>query len=177
MIIPYIFWYVYIFSALLYLGLTSKDDFFKLSVFIFTGMTLCFILYMIFPNGQNLRPKVFENDLFSRLIRYIYIVDTPTNSAPSIHVLNAIAVHIAVIRCKRLKNNKLITLGSTAVMTLIIASTVMIKQHSILDVCFGIGLSMILYSFVYNIQVLKSLQSSKLTLTHHAKKLPSFFEK
>jgi membrane-associated phospholipid phosphatase len=177
MIIPYLFWYVYIFGTLLYLAFTSKDDFLKLSFVMFTGMTLCFILYFIFPNGQNLRPAITTHDLFSRLIYYIYSTDTPTNSAPSIHVLNSIATHAAIIRSKTLRNNKLITLSSLIVMILIIASTVMIKQHSILDVFYGICLSAVLYMFAYHVNALRFLQFPRLMLTHHSKKLLSFFSK
>ncbi|MBB6215906.1 membrane-associated phospholipid phosphatase [Anaerosolibacter carboniphilus] len=177
MIIPYIFWYVYIFGTLLYLGLKSKDDFLKLTIFLFTGMTLCFIFYMIFPNGQNLRPIIIENDIFSKLIRYIYAVDTPTNSSPSIHVLNAIAIHIALIRCKRLEENKMIRVSSFIVMALIIGSTVMIKQHSVLDVVYGIALSILLYSVIYNLKFFRLLRFGKLSLTYHSKKFLNFFSK
>ncbi|MFT9496702.1 phosphatase PAP2 family protein [Anaerosolibacter sp.] len=176
MIIPYVFWYIYIFGALLYLGLRCKDDFFKLSAFLFTGMTLSFILYFIFPNGQALRPVIMEKDVFSRLIRYIYTIDTPTNSAPSIHVINAMAIHMALARCKRLEKNKIIISSSFIIMMSIIASTVMIKQHSILDVVYGIGLSTLLYWFIYNISIFQSLRFFKQLLAYHSKRFLSYLD-
>lgn len=162
MVIPYLFWYVYIVMALIYLGFNSKEDFYKLTFFMFTGMTICFIIYLTFPNGQNLRPVIVENDFFSNLIRNIYIKDTPTNSAPSMHVVDTIAVHKSIIKCDKLKNKKWLHISSRIVMLSIIASTVMIKQHSILDVLYGIGLSLILYFVIYKLNVLQYLNVKKL---------------
>lgn len=161
MVIPYLFWYIYIIIALIYFGLTSKEDFYKLSTFMFVGMTICFFLYMIFPNGQNLRPFISGNDIFSNLIKYIYITDTPTNSAPSMHVLDSIAVHSSVISCESFKNRKWIRFSSLITMLLIIASTVMIKQHSIIDVVYGIILSLVIFLFIYKVNILEYLNYKK----------------
>lgn len=149
MIIPYLFWYIYIIIALVYLGLTSKKDFYDLAAFMFIGMTICFIIYAIFPNGQNLRPVIHEKDFFSRLVAYVYMTDTPTNSAPSMHTLDSIAVHIALVKSEALKKRYVIHGLSFITMILILLSTVMLKQHSILDVIYGIALSLVLYIVIY----------------------------
>ncbi|SHK05403.1 phosphatase PAP2 family protein [Paramaledivibacter caminithermalis] len=161
MVIPYLFWYIYIFIALMYLGFTSKKDFYKLCGFMFVGMTICFIIYLLFPNGQNLRPLVLGDDLLSYVIRYIYYTDTPTNSAPSMHVLDSIAVHLTITNCDKLKNNRMLRLTSGISMLSIIASTVMIKQHSIIDVLYGIILSLIIYWGIYKVNIYKYLSSKK----------------
>lgn len=161
MVLPYLFWYIYIIMALVYLGFNHRGDFYRLSFFMFAGMTICFIIYMKFPNGQNLRPIIVEKDFFSRIIKSIYSKDTPTNSAPSMHVLNSIAVHIAIIKCVAFKKNVWIKWGSFITMVLIILSTVMIKQHSILDVIYGIGLSIGLYLLTYKMDILQYYTSDK----------------
>ncbi|RKD22264.1 phosphatidic acid phosphatase [Caminicella sporogenes] len=162
MVVPYLFWYVYITIPLVYFGFNSKKDFYKLSIFMFAGMTICFMIYLIFPNGQDLRPVIVSNDVFSRVIKNIYLLDTPTNSAPSMHVVDSIAVHISIINCEKLKTKKWITVTSFIIMVAIIASTVMIKQHSILDVMYGIGLSLILYLCIYKVNLLQYFKIKKL---------------
>jgi hypothetical protein len=126
-VIPYLFWFIYMGIGFVYLGLVSKKDYFRLCIYMFGGMYLCYILYLIFPNGQRLRPAITENDIFSRMIKHIYATDTPTNVAPSIHVYNSIAVHVALINCPRLRKKTLVKLASLMCMLLIIASTVLIK--------------------------------------------------
>lgn len=157
MIVPYLFWYIYIIIALAYLGIKSRKDFLSFTTFMFSGMTICFIFYAIFPNGQNLRPIIVHNDIFSKMIDYIYMMDTPTNSAPSMHVVNAIAVHIALTHYDGLKDVFRVKVISLITMLLIIASTVMVKQHSILDVLYAIGLSVCLYLIIYKFSIIDKL--------------------
>lgn len=153
MVIPYILWYFLITVSLIYLGFTCKQDFYRLALFIFGGTTICFIIYYFFPNGQNLRPLITNTDIFSKMISLIYSIDKPTNSAPSIHVLDTMAVFFALKKNKKLNKIKSIQISSTIITILIIMSTVMIKQHSILDVIYGLLLSFVLYFTIYIIPV------------------------
>lgn len=150
-IVPYLFWFAYMAIGFLYLGLVSKKDYYRLCWFIFGGMCVCYTLYMIFPNAQNLRPTITENDIFSRTIQHIYSTDTNTNVAPSIHVLNSIAVHIALINCEKFRQKKKIwRLASFICMLLISLSTVFIKQHSIKDGMWSMALALVLYGVIYH---------------------------
>lgn len=148
-IIPYLFWYLYIIMALVYFGFTSREDFYKLAFFMFGGMTICFLIYYILPNGQNLRPVITDTDLFSRMIANIYKTDNPTNVAPSMHVLDSIAVHLSVKHSKSLRKYKWLQWSSFIAAFLISISTVMIKQHSIEDGIYAVILSYILYRVIY----------------------------
>lgn len=150
-VIPYLAWFAYIAVALIFLGFKSKVDFIKLSVFMFSGMSICLFIYSLFPNGQSLRPEIVGTDIFANLVRMVYSSDTPTNSAPSIHVVNSMAVHFSLVNYKGFSEKKYIKAASFIIMLLIIMSTVFIKQHSILDVVYGFILSMILYIFIYKI--------------------------
>lgn len=151
-VVPYLIWFAYMAAGFLYLGLKSKRDFYRLCLFMFGGMTICYILYMVFPNAQRLRPLVVEgNDVFARMIRHIYSTDTSTNVAPSIHVLNSLAVHIALIHAPSLKKNILAKTASLTTAFLIISSTVLIKQHSIKDVFWSFVLASVLYVVIYRL--------------------------
>lgn len=151
MVVPYVFWYILITASLIYLGFTCKKDFYRLALFMFGGMTLCYIIFILFPNGQNLRPVITETNIFTTIITFIYTLDNPTNSAPSMHVIDTMAVYIALRKNEKLSKIKILQTTSAIVTILIIMSTVMIKQHSILDVMYGLLMSLVLYIMIYRI--------------------------
>lgn len=151
MVIPYYLWYPYLILPLVYFALKEKDSFLRLAYFLFGGMTIVYIFYIIVPNGIGIgfRPVITETDFFSRLIQNIYNADNPTNSCPSIHVLTTIGIHLSIVKSKILQNKKGLMHASRILAILICASTVMIKQHSIVDVVASIVLSVILRYIIY----------------------------
>lgn len=150
-ILAYVFWYFYMGIGFVYFGLKSKEDFLKLSKFIFWGMGISYAIYIVLPNGQDLRPVLYSHDIFTNMVRRIYSVDPPANVCPSIHVLNSIAVNVVVCKSKLFRDNKKIKIVSSIIMVLICMSTMFIKQHSLLDVTAGVILSCILYVSIYKI--------------------------
>ena len=148
-IIPYLFWFFYIGIGLMYFGMKSKKDYFYLIKLIYISMTVCYIIYCVLPSGQSLRPVIKNTDIFSRLVNFIYTIDPPTNVCPSLHVIDAISVNIVVWNSELFENNKKVKIISLICMILICASTMFIKQHSIIDVFAGIGFSIVLYLSVY----------------------------
>lgn len=134
-IIPYLLWFGYVAVAIAFFFFVSPKEFYQLCGFLFTGMTICLILYTIFPNGHHLRPYFFERDnVFVDAVKALYATDTPTNVNPSIHVFNSLGVHTAVWRSEKLKKAPAIRYGSLILCILIILSTVFLKQHSVEDV-------------------------------------------
>ena len=121
---------------------------------------------MIFPNGQFARPSVPGKDVFSQLVLLIYSHDATNNVCPSIHVANAIGVHLALTNYSCFKeNHKIANFVSLVLMILISASTVFVKQHSILDVLAGALLSIIVYLGIY--QLPKLLASKKAVIKYN----------
>jgi membrane-associated phospholipid phosphatase len=59
------------------------------------------------------------------------------------------------MKCEALQKKFWIQAGSFITMILIIMSTVMLKQHSILDVIYGIILSTVLYLAIYKFDMIK----------------------
>lgn len=84
------------------------------------------------------------------------MVDTPTNLFPSIHVYNSIAVHLAVMHSRQLKEKKWIRRSSGVLMVSIIASTMFLKQHSVFDVITAFIMATIMYTLVYGSELLTS---------------------
>lgn len=154
-IIPYIIWYAFVVYAFVYTNATCRKDYYKLTIFILGGMTICYTIYMIFPNGQDLRPVIVENDIFSKTIKFLYTIDTPTNVCPSIHVFNSIAANSALLNSKEFSKKKYGRKISTTIVIFICLSTVFIKQHSIVDGICGIILALGFYMPLYGIPNIK----------------------
>lgn len=155
-IVPYLLWFVFIAATMLYFFFTNVEDYYKCCALLFSGMTICLLIYTFFPNEQNLRPIAFENpNVFTDLVQFIYDTDTPTNVCPSIHVLNSIGVFLSICESKALRKHKWLIASSGILALSICMSTVFLKQHSMVDVLCGAGLAIALYAFVYRINYQK----------------------
>lgn len=148
-VVPYLFWYAFVAYGIVYVGIHSKKDFYKLLFFLGGGMTVANIIFAVFPNAQELRPAVSSGDPFSTLVKFIYSEDTPTDVCPSIHVINAIAVDAALRHSEAFSEKRFGKAASFILTVLICLSTVFIKQHAILDVAGGIMISVLFYIPLY----------------------------
>ena len=150
-IIPYLLWFAYVAVAGIYFFFKEKESFCKWMYFGMIGMTIFIIVSYLYPNGLELRPETFTRDnIFVQLTKMIYSMDTPTNVLPSIHVFNSMAVYFAVKNSPKLKNNKAARTGAFVMTSLIILSTMFLKQHSVVDVLTALILSCLSYDFIYN---------------------------
>lgn len=161
-IIPYYLWFLFMTVSVLYFFFTSRADFYRLTAFLITGMTFFLIICTLFPNGLNLRPTEFARDnVFVDLVQRLYMVDTPTNVLPSIHVFNTTGVLIAVAHSSRLKTHRFVKSGTYILGILIILSTVFLKQHSVTDVIAALAMACVIYPFVYAAQTKKATKFSQ----------------
>lgn len=150
-IIPYIFWFLYVSFFLLFFFFKDRNDFYKYSFYLAIGMSITMLICQIFPNGTELRPIIDSDKNWAcNLVSRLYSIDTCTNVFPSIHVYNSIGTHIAISKSKALASNKYIHTFSLITMISICASTVFLKQHSIIDVIGAIILGYFTYQLVYS---------------------------
>ena len=87
-IFPYGSWFFLLagVTALLWWFDTASYD--KLCLMMFSGMTFCLILYMVLPNGLDIRPTVEEvgrSNIAMTLMQLIWKADASVNVCPSIH--------------------------------------------------------------------------------------------
>ena len=149
-IIPYFLWFAYIAAVILWFFFTNKEDYYRVCILLFTGMTLSLLICTLFPNGTDFRPYVDpEKNIFAKAVSLLYATDTCTNVFPSIHVYNSVAVHIGIFRSEQFKNNRIVRLISGVLMVSICMSTVFLKQHSIIDVAGALLLCGAVYPLVY----------------------------
>ena len=145
-VIPYLAWFIWIPFTLFYLlWKAPRADFWRLCLPLFAGMTIALAVYVILPNGLDLRPyRVYGSDIFARIVRQLYSTDTATNVCPSIHVFNSVTLMMAYYRSRIFEGprRRWMRPASAVLCLSIIASTVLLKQHSCIDVVMGILLAM-----------------------------------
>ena len=97
-VIPYFLWFAYIAAVYIWLFFRDRRDFYRYVIFLYIGMTLFLVVSTFYPNGHLLRPAGFTKDnIFIRMVCFLYWADTSTNILPSIHVFNSIAAHMAIL--------------------------------------------------------------------------------
>ena len=162
-VIPYFIWFAYIAAGFAFLFFNNRKDFCRMCAFLYIGMTTCLIIYMVFPNCQNLRidySTLGRSNFLIDCIAMLQAGDTPYNVFPSIHCLNSIGMAIALAKNEWCKNHRWIIASSWILAILICASTVFVKQHSILDFFGAVGLSIPLYLIAYVIPWKKLFKKS-----------------
>lgn len=148
-VLPYVSWYAFMILPGILLMLKNGESFKKYMLYVAAGFFSALIFCLIFPNGQDLRPPQLSDDHFcDRLLMAIYSADTNTNVCPSMHVIGSLGVVFAAWHNFRGRLHPLRWL--TLLHALVIcASTVLVKQHSILDVFIGIPWALICGWLVY----------------------------
>lgn len=148
-LIFYVCWYFFIIGIHLYTFLYDADTFRRYNKFLCISITMSTTIFLLYPNCQQLRPAEFPRDnLLSRTMGLIYGVDTNTNVFPSEHVIGALAALAAAAHTERLR--RLDRLALLTVLTILIcASTLFLKQHSVLDVLGALPICTISYLLCY----------------------------
>lgn len=149
-IVFYVLWFPYIAYSLIYFVLKSeKRDFWKLSVSLMVSMMPTLLFYILMPNGIQLRPSSVEgNDIFAWAVRLIWNSDNTCNVCPSLHVIVTVLIDMAWTTSSITKDKPAWRWASHVVDILICASTVLLKQHSIIDVFCGTGVAVVVRALV-----------------------------
>lgn len=153
---PYFIFFYMSWSPLLavlgvYLILKDAEGFrryiWMLALSFFSATVFCVLV----PNCQELRPADLQvRDIFTWAVQLTYDLDTNTNVFPSVHVVGVIDAWFAIWHSKRLK--KWTWRWGTGLYGLaVIASTMFIKQHAIIDVLAGLVLGFACNFVVYNV--------------------------
>lgn len=148
-VIPYYFWFVFLIGIHFYTGFFDIPAFKKLMYFIMITYTVTSLTYIFYPTVQELRPTEFErNNIFVMIVRALYEFDTNTNVCPSLHVIGSFSVLFTSWQCKRFKT-PLWQLGFVISTVLICASTVFLKQHSVIDIWAALIVCAVAYPLAY----------------------------
>ena len=153
-VIPYSTWYPLMLFMAVYLAATDKRAFSRYMCYLTIGFSLCMVFCLIVPNGTSadFRPDLEtlgrSNAATWILGNVIWKNDTFTNVIPSIHIVGTFMV-IFGYHDSKLTKNKLVGFIIYFMSILITASTVLTKQHALLDIIVGAVYSFIIYFVVY----------------------------
>ena len=145
-VIPYLAWFLFIGVGLAVLFFRDRKTFVPTILLLCSGMAIALIIFALFPNGQFLRPRNVGNGPFAWIVVHVvYANDTNTNCCPSLHVMNQLAVYLGLCQSKLLQQRPGVRCVLGIFTVLVCSSTVLIKQHSIIDVAVALALEYPLY--------------------------------
>lgn len=158
-IIPYVFWYLMLFIIPYKMYKEDKQNLYKYILTNILTVIISNIIFIIYPT-EVIRPELTETNILYTLTKFIYWIDTPAlNCFPSIHCSFSMLFILHILSSKKhTKNFKIFTLITSI---LIMASTLLIKQHVFIDLVSGNIIAII--SFI--------LIKKKSKLTNKIKKL------
>lgn len=150
-VIPYVFWYVYMVGSVAYTFFRDTHSFRRMMYFYMIVFGVSTLVFFLYPTCQNFRPDSFERDnVLTRIMGFLYSIDTNTNVCPSLHVSGSIGAALAFTDTKRFSTKGWKT-ANFIIAALICASTVFVKQHSVIDVFWGLVLSWAAWRMVYSL--------------------------
>ena len=134
-IIPYVFWYLMLFIIPYMMYKKDKTNFYKYIISNVITVIIANIIFIIYPT-MVIRPELDGNNILILMTKFIYWIDTPAlNCFPSLHCAFSMLfiLHICTSN-KQSKGFKIFTLITSL---LIMASTLLIKQHVFIDLISG----------------------------------------
>lgn len=131
-VVPYILWYFYVAGSVLWFLLYDLEGFRAMMKSVIIAMIAATVIYLVFPNRQDLRPLYFARDnIFTRILGLLYAIDTNTNVFPSMHVAYSLIIASSWLRQKNVR--VWWKAAMTVFAVLVCLSTAFVKQHSVLD--------------------------------------------
>ena len=150
-LIPYLMWHASLVWISLYTLAYDVEEFRYFMYNLIVTTIIAIATYIIWPNEQQLRPDLTElgrSNLLTWGTSIIYTMDTNTNVCPSLHCIGGFAVAMAAVSCPRFnKPGWKVFFFIFAMM--ICASTVFMKQHSIVDFFAAIPVIILGYFLFY----------------------------
>ena len=151
-VLPYCSWFLLLAGVTAALWWCDTATYDKLCLTMFSGMTFCLIVYMILPNGLELRPAVEtlgRDNPALRLMQLLWKADAAVNVCPSIHCQSSACMAMAFSHSKLAEGKPLRKVLAWVWAALICLSTVFTKQHSVIDVACGLAVAFVWLPVVY----------------------------
>lgn len=121
----------------------SRDNLFVVGATFFVASTICNAIFILFPT-EILRPPVVGSGVFAQLLDFLHTHDGTVALLPSGHVTYSLTAALTVTHLDR----KLAKAVWPAAL-FVLPSTVLIKQHYIVDILGGIIVALLVYLVVF----------------------------
>ena len=141
--VPYFVFYIHIYIAPYFIGYKKKDLLHKYTTTLVMSSAIAFIIFLFFPTYVD--KSIFKNRLF-----ILSFFDRFGNACPSFHVLVTWCIWI---HFRQLVISNKLKIAVHILTYLIVFSTVLIKQHGLIDIPAAIVIVEAVYFFVkkYNL--------------------------
>ena len=147
-IIPYVLWYLMIFIVPYIIYKKDKNKFTEYFICYFITIIIANFTYLIYPS-VIIRPNIENTSLLNIITNLVYSVDTPAlNCFPSIHCAVSMMFILYTSTTKNIDLKYKISIFIISI--LIMLSTLLIKQHVILDLISGDILALIVFLIIRN---------------------------
>ena len=145
-IIPYCIWYLLLFIVPYYFYKNDKEMFYKYISSYLICLLLAVLIYIIYPTTIT-RPEITEKGILFFITKIIFWVDNPpVNCLPSMHCAISMLWILTTLISK--KTNKYFKIIISLISISIMISTLLIKQHVLIDLITGNILMTICYLYV-----------------------------
>jgi membrane-associated phospholipid phosphatase len=134
-VVPYVSLNPFVYATLILFLLFRTRIFQSACLAVISAMLISYAIYFV-AQSEVIRPVLLGTDVFTRMIRGVYAGDNPFNDFPSLHtsVSTVLALHW-------LRANRPLGIVVSIWTALIVASTVLIKQHYVPDLVAGLALA------------------------------------
>jgi membrane-associated phospholipid phosphatase len=149
-VLPYSIWIFYIYICLIYFFIKDIKVYYRTLLMYTLCALLCYFIYSVFQTTVP-RPYLVGDDLFTRLTLYVYDRDLPYNCFPSIHCFTCYLVMKAIYKSSFKNRINQTLIYSTS--TIIILSTLLVKQHAMMDALAGFLLVELVYLVIARIEI------------------------
>lgn len=145
-IIPYVFWYLMLFIIPYKMYKKDKNNLYKYIITNVLTVIVSNIIFIAYPT-MVIRPELTGTNILYKITEFIYWIDTPAlNCCPSIHCSFSMLFILHILDSKKqTKKFKIFTLITSI---LIMASTLLIKQHVLIDLILGDIIATIIFLII-----------------------------
>ncbi len=149
----YVGWYLMLFIVPLLFLKDNEKTFYKYIISTFICISVCCLIYFIYPT-TIIRETTLSSGITAFIVRFIYTIDTPIlNCFPSMH---CIICFMFMFYAWGLKNtNKYLKITIQIVSLLVVLSTVLVKQHVVVDIISALIIAIIVYYISKRIKIPK----------------------
>jgi len=143
---------IYPLFLLPFLFIRNKEFFRQFSIAYITVMCICYVFYIFYPVRFLYRPPLAIDSFSSWALSIVYKADNAWNCFPSMHVAMSLLAALTILEVHLVRGILAILLT-----VLIAASTILIKQHYIMDVLASMLLMSLVYFIFFRKKILDTL--------------------
>lgn len=154
----YMIWYPFEFYSLYLVYKNDKSNYINTIISLIISFVIMHLIFIIYPTIVDIRPNIDSFNSITTLILYIaFKADTPpVNCFPSGHCILCFIMVFSILKSQNItwKNKSILII----INTLIILSTLFVKQHVIIDVIGALIISFISFYVISNLKIFIKLK-------------------